>query len=89
MKRHREQRTVINETNQNCWIPLKHLHPDGTMGLTETKRLVRGPVGPLKDFPPLRGLCFVRVIPEQGTLPGKEVEADGIPPAATLPPKTH
>ena len=25
------RRFVINHTNQNCWIPLKHLDPDGTI----------------------------------------------------------
>lgn len=25
------RRFVINHTNQNCWIPLKHLEPDGTI----------------------------------------------------------
>lgn len=25
------RRFTINGTNQNCWIPLKHLHPDGTI----------------------------------------------------------
>ncbi len=25
------RRFTINHTNQNCWIPLKHLEPDGTI----------------------------------------------------------
>lgn len=25
------RRFTINGTNQNCWIPLKHLHEDGTI----------------------------------------------------------
>ena len=25
------RRFTINGTNQNCWIPLKHLHVDGTI----------------------------------------------------------
>lgn len=25
------RRYVINDTNQNVWIPCKHLHPDGTI----------------------------------------------------------
>jgi len=43
------KRFVINNTNQNVWIPNKHLHPDGTIKENqELDYIFKGPVAKRK-----------------------------------------